>query len=85
MSNPNHAAYLNPSPDPEPSPDPNVDPNPLLHPQGAGWGFGADAYEVKEADDPLEELSFEALYSQAKEKGLNMTSKQSRLVEQLEK
>ncbi|KAL3895840.1 MAG: hypothetical protein SGPRY_013416, partial [Prymnesium sp.] len=52
---------------------------------GAGWGFGADAYEVKEADDPLEELSFEALYSQAKEKGLNMTSKQSRLVEQLEK
>ena len=57
-----------------------------LHSEGAGWGFMADAYELKEADDdPLEELSFEVLYEQAKAKGLNMTVRQTRLVEQLEK
>ena len=54
---------------------------------GAGWGFSADAYELKEAeeDDPLESLSFEVLTEQAKAKGFNMTARQSRLVEQLEK
>ena len=55
---------------------------------GAGWGFDDEAQEDRAADaeeEALEELGFEALYEQAKAKGLNMTAKQQRLSEQLER
>ena len=55
--------------------------------EGAGWGFSADAKnEKRDAEEAaLEELSFEALYAQAKANGLNMTVRQTRLVEQRER
>ena len=54
---------------------------------GAGWGFSADAHvEARDRDEEvLEEMPFETLYAQAKESGLNMTPRQQRLVEQLER
>jgi hypothetical protein len=54
---------------------------------GAGWGFDAEARAEREEEglNPLEELSFEELFAQAKSSGLNMTARQQRLVEQLER
>ena len=58
-----------------------------LHSKGAGWGFDDEAVEDRshKEDDTMAEMSFEALYAQAKAKGLNLTPKQERLVEQLER
>ena len=60
-----------------------------LHAAGAGWGFDEDAVDgdaAAEADeDSLGAFSFEQLSAQAKAKGLPLTAKQERLVEQLDK
>ena len=60
-----------------------------LHAAGAGWGFDEDAVDgdaAAEADeDCLGAISFEQLSAQAKAKGLPLTAKQERLVEQLDK
>ncbi len=61
-----------------------------IHARGAGWGFDdeADAEEgeaVEAEDSSLETMSFEGLHAQAKAKGLHVSQKQQRLVEQLEK
>ena len=54
---------------------------------GAGWGFDEEAEAEVEADgtDELDGLSFEQLVGQAKAKGLNLSAKQERLLEQLER
>ena len=53
----------------------------------AGWGFGADAVDEGggEDDSDLANADFERLYQTAKAKGVNMTARQGRLAEQLEK
>ena len=54
----------------------------------AGWGFGADAVDEggDDGDDgDLANADFERLYQTAKAKGVNMTARQGRLAEQLEK
>lgn len=58
-----------------------------LHTGGAGWGFDDEAVEERASKEEmaLGEMGFEQLYAQAKAKGLNMTPRQERLVEQLEK
>ena len=59
-----------------------------LHGGGAGWGFDADAVEEAGADEDPEEaelgrLGYEQLVAQAKAKGLPVSAKQERLIDQL--